>query len=290
MYPSGVAGVSGRRVTIAGGLSLRAIESGPADGHPVVLVHGFGASVYTFAEMIPVLAAAGFRVIALDLPGHGLSDKPTGNSAYSTRALGEAVLAAATALGVSRFTMIGHSMGGALGLDLALRGTGALDGVVLISSAALGHVFGLALVKVFSPGLVDRFVPALLTRRLVQFVLGIAFATPERPHARDVDEYWAPTQFAEFAWACRSCVHQVTWKRESSARLRGLRLPVLVIAGGRDRLVRGVAERARLIPNATIVKIAEGGHVVLQECAARTNEEVLRFLKALAGGGPRGQD
>ena len=66
MYPSGIPGISARRVPVGGGVSLRVIESGPSDAAPVVLVHGWGASVYSFAETIPALAAAGYRVVAID--------------------------------------------------------------------------------------------------------------------------------------------------------------------------------------------------------------------------------
>jgi pimeloyl-ACP methyl ester carboxylesterase len=69
-----------------------------------------------------------------------------------------------------------------------------------------------------------------------------------------------------------------------ATKLRSLRLPVLVITGGRDLIVRGVASRAKLIPTARIVAIPEGGHLVLQECASKVNEEVLTFL-----GGGRGR-
>ena len=107
----------------------------------------------------------------------------------------------------------------------------------------------------------------------------MAFGTPERPTDRDIDEYWAPTQFPEYARACRVCLHRVTWARVPATKLRSLRLPVLVITGGRDLLVRGGASRARLIPGARIVTIPRGGHLVLQECSTQTNAELVSFLR-----------
>ncbi|HEY8175333.1 MAG TPA: alpha/beta hydrolase [Gemmatimonadaceae bacterium] len=268
-------------VTLDDGLTLRVIQSGPAadDAPAVVLVHGWSASVYTFAEMIPALAEAGYRVIAFDLPGHGLSDKPGEESKYTTRALSDTVLSVASAMSVRRFAFVGHSLGGSLGLDLATRGESRLQRMVLINSVGLGSAPLVLPIRLFSPSIVNRIVPVLLTRRMVELVLRIAFGTSERPTERDIDEYWAPTQFDEFVSACRACLHRVAWGRIPANKLRSVSVPVLVITGGRDLLVRGAVDRAMLVPNVRIVTIREGGHLVLQECASQTNEELLRFLK-----------
>ena len=279
MYPAGEPGVSVQYVTLEDGMRVRVLESGPPNEDAVLLVHGWGASVYSFSEMIPVLANAGHRIIALDLPGHGLSDKPLDEAKYETRALTDAVLATANAMGVRRFAFVGHSLGGSIGLELATRGEPRLERLVLINSVGLGRVLLHEPMKLLSPRIVNRFLPALLTRRTVTLILRLAFGTRERPRARDIDEYWAPTQFDEFAWACRACVHRVTWRRVSATKLRSLRLPVLVMTGGRDALVHGTAERAKLIPGVRIVALREGGHVVLQDCAPQSNAELLRFLR-----------
>lgn len=280
MYPAGEAGVSVHDVTLDDGLTVRVIESGPPRDDPVLLVHGLGACVYTFAETIPALAAAGHRAIAFDLPGHGLSEKPTDESKYTTRALSDAILSVATAMGARRFSLVGHSMGGLISLDLAMRGEGRLERLVLINAPGLGSAPILGPVKLLlTPRIVNRIVPALLTRTAAALVLRLAFGAPGRPTERDIDEYWAPTQFDGYASACRACIHRVTWRRAPATKLRSLRLPVLVVTGGRDLLVRGAASRARLIPTARIVTIPQGGHLVLQECASQTNEELLPFLR-----------
>lgn len=292
MYPAGVPGVSVRYVTLEDGTAVRVVESGeerregtgPTHDEAILLVHGWGGSVYTFAEMIPALAAAGYRAVALDLPGHGLSDKPRDDSKYSTRALADAVVATARALGLRRYTFVGHSMGGSLGLELASRGEPGLERLVLISSVGIGTVPVITPIRLLSPSIVNRLAPRLLTRGVITLLLRFAFGTRERPNDRDIDEYWAPTQFDEFAWACRACAHRATWSRAPATQLRRLRLPVLVIAAGRDRIVRGVASRARLIPAARVVYIREGGHIALQECATKTNDEILRFLRSERGG------
>lgn len=279
MYPAGESGVSVRYVTLEDGLTVRVIESGPAGDNPVLLVHGWGACVYTFAETIPALAAAGHRVIAFDLPGHGLSDKPTDESRYTTRALIDTIQSVATAVGARQFSLVGHSMGGLLALELAMRGESRLERLVLINAPGLGNAPLLGPIKLLARRIVNRILPVLLTRTTVALILRLAFGTRERPTERDIDEYWAPTQFDEYAWACRACVHRVTWRRAPATKLRSLRLPVLVVVGGRDLLVRGLASRAGFLPTARVVTIREGGHLVLQERASRTNDELLVFLR-----------
>lgn len=280
MYPAGETGISVRRITVSG-LTLRVITSGADAGMAVVLVHGWGASVYSFAETIPALAMAGYRVVAIDLPGYGLSDKPTDEGRWATRALSDVVLGATKALGIERFTVVGHSMGGAIALDIACRGVPGLSGLVLVNAVGLGLVPAIPLLKLLSPKFVDRFTPVLLTRGLVRVILALAFGTRGRPNERDVDEYWAPSRFREYAWACRACVHRGTWRRTPENELRSLRVPALVIAGGRDPMVFGCATRARLLPESRVVVVGDGGHLVLQECAARVNAEIVRFLGQL---------
>lgn len=278
MYPAGESRIRVKYVTLPDGVTVRVLESIPDQKDAVLLVHGWGGSVYSFAETIPAVAAAGYRAIAFDLPGHGLSDKPTDASRYTVDALGRAVMGVADAMGLRRFSLVGHSMGSTVGLELALQGERRIERLVMISPPAFGRIPLLFLLKLFSPPFVKRFLPRVLSRRMVEFVLRKAFGTRARPTQRDVEEYWAPTQFDEFGWACRECLHTVAWDRLEPSRLRGLRLPMLVIVGGRDRIVHGAAERAKTIPTAQVVQIPDGGHLVMQECSVKANAKLLLFL------------
>lgn len=278
MYPAGDPRINVRYVALPDGVRVRVLESIPEQREAVLLVHGWGGSVYSFSETIPAIAAAGYRAIAFDLPGHGLSDKPTDASHYTTNALAKAVLSVADAMDVRRFTFVGHSLGSMLGLELALQGERRIERLVLISPPSLGRIPLLPFLRLFSPSALNRFLPRLISRRVLELVLRQAFGTRTRPTQRDVEEYWAPTQFDEFAVACRECLHSVSWERLSQAQLRGVRLPVLVIVGERDRIVRGASARAKLIPTAQLVQVPGGGHLVMQECSTKANAKLLLFL------------
>ena len=71
------------------GIRIRVVERGDRKAPPVILVHGWGCSAYAFRFTMPALAAAGFRAIAFDLKGHGLSDKPHTSGEYTIERLVE---------------------------------------------------------------------------------------------------------------------------------------------------------------------------------------------------------
>src|SRR5215212_3534347 len=87
MYPAGVEGVAARFVTLATGLRVRVVEAGAEDATPVVLVPGWGCGAWVFHETLLPLAAAGFRAIAVELKGHGFSDKPASASEYTIESM-----------------------------------------------------------------------------------------------------------------------------------------------------------------------------------------------------------
>ena len=284
MYPAGVAGLATRFVTLDRDIRVRLIEGGQRHSPAVLLVHGWGGYTYSFAEMIPALLHAGYRIVALELPGHGLSDKPAEESWYSGESLTRIVVQVVERERLGPFAYVGHSMGGLLGLRLAVSGTlASLQRLVLISSAGLTRIPILPPIKAISPRAVNRFVPPLLTRGLITGILRAAFGTKDRPTQHDIDQYWALTQWDEYAWACRACLHHVDFSSVPAEQLRNLRLPVLVISGGRDRVIGGAggSKRAKLIPTARLVHLREGGHLVMQECAQRTNAEIVAFLSGM---------
>src|SRR5207249_421231 len=87
MYPAGVPGVRTRWLTTPDGIRLRVAEAGDENAPAVVTVHGWCECLYTFRHALEMLPRAGFRAIAPDMRGAGLSDKPRANGAYTSAAL-----------------------------------------------------------------------------------------------------------------------------------------------------------------------------------------------------------
>ncbi len=102
------------------GVRLHAVAVGPPDGEPVVLLHGFPEFWYGWRKQIGPLAAAGFRVIALDQRGYNASDKPPRVSDYAIDRPAADVAAVLDVLGIRRAAVVGHDWGGGVGWWLAL--------------------------------------------------------------------------------------------------------------------------------------------------------------------------
>ena len=107
------------RYADVGGLRMAYVEDGPADGHPVLLLHGEPSWSFLYRTVMRVLVDAGLRVIAADMIGFGRSDKPAemGDHSYARHVEWMRALAF-DALGLSGVTMVGQDWGGLLGLRL----------------------------------------------------------------------------------------------------------------------------------------------------------------------------
>jgi haloalkane dehalogenase len=107
------------RYADAGGLRMAYYEAGPAGGEPVLLLHGEPSWSFLYRKVMPVLADAGLRAIAVDMVGFGRSDKPAEMDDHSYARHVEWVRALAfDALGLSGITLVGQDWGGLLGLRL----------------------------------------------------------------------------------------------------------------------------------------------------------------------------
>jgi pimeloyl-ACP methyl ester carboxylesterase len=101
-------------------------------GAPVLLVHGFGTCTFLWRRISPALAMAGYTAIAVDLLGHGESDRP-GDAAYSLEAQAEYLARAVTALRLPAITLVGQDIGALVGLLLATRHGVRIESLVLLS-------------------------------------------------------------------------------------------------------------------------------------------------------------
>ena len=116
----------------ANGLRFHALAAGPADGPLLVLLHGFPETSHCWNKLMPPLAAAGFRVVAPDQRGIGLSSKPEGIAAYRIDHLAADVVAIIRALGRERAQVVGHDWGGAVTWHLAEHHADVVERVAII--------------------------------------------------------------------------------------------------------------------------------------------------------------
>lgn len=286
MFPAGVPDIRTRRVSLGNGTSLRVAEAGDPSAPPVLLLHGWGASIYMWRAWFAPLAAAGRRAVAVDLPGHGLSDKPTEPSVYR---LGRLVALVRELLDQERWTavdVVAQSMAGTIAMELALADA-RVRRQVLVNPAAFGRIRLQALGRSISPAVVDLVLPRLVTRGIVARAHRLVYGNPSLITRRDEDEYWAPSQDPSYARAMRRLLHEFQWSRppadQMAARLRQLRRDALVVLGTRDRLVRDSAPYAAALVAAgaplVIHEVPGGGHAVNEERPGDVLAMVLPFLR-----------
>lgn len=257
---------------------MRLLEAGPAHGPPVVLVHGWGACVYTFRDAVPALARAGRKALAFDLRGHGLSDKPVGRGKYTGDAIRDDLRDFMDAAGVDRADLLGHSLGGGVVLHFALAHPERIRRLVLAAPVGLTRISLPAIGHLLTPRFTDRFARFLTPRWLTNVLLRSTYGKPGRVTAREVDEYWAPSQFPDYYRAARALLEEFDWNPIASERLASISCRMLVILSTADRLIRGAEAPAQAVRGATVATLQGAGHLGIEECAEEFNRMVLAFL------------
>ena len=279
MYPAGIPSVVARRIRLRSGLGVRILESGPPEGTAVVLLHGWGASSFSFRHALALLPQSGIRAIAIDLRGFGLSDKPMERGAYSLDAYLADFESVLDALAVSRPAVVGHSMGGGIALHYALRHAERVANITLINPVGLVPLKLLDLARL-SPRWPFRLFDGSMTPRiLIRLILRhIAYGNAELVTREIVDEYWSPTQLRGFGYATRAAVDEFDWRVVGDTAAASLAVPCVVILGDSDRLVRNSRAAAHRLAGATVHRFA-GGHCVHEEQPAPVYGVIAQFVR-----------
>jgi pimeloyl-ACP methyl ester carboxylesterase len=132
-------------VRLSTGMRMHYAEQGDPRGEPVILIHGYSDSWFSYSRVLPLLDDR-YRVYALDLRGHGNSDRPA--SGYRMSDLAADVLAFMDAKGIVRASVVGHSMGSIVAQQVALAAPRRVSRLVLIGSAtSIRNVSGILELK-----------------------------------------------------------------------------------------------------------------------------------------------
>jgi non-heme chloroperoxidase len=120
-------------VRLSTGVRLSYAAQGDADGRPAILLHGLSDSWFSYSRVLPEISQR-YRLYALDLRGHGDSDRP--DDGYAPREMAADVIAFMDAMGIERAALVGHSMGSFVVQQVALAAPERVAGLVLIGSAS----------------------------------------------------------------------------------------------------------------------------------------------------------
>lgn len=294
MWPAADPAFRVRFVRLRSGAVVRAVEQGPADGPPVLMLPGWGVCVYTFRGNMPGLAAEGYRAIAVDLRGHGRSDKPIGDREYTLPAMVAHVEDIAAALGLDRFALVAQSMAGRIAIELALAMPDRVSRLALISPVALGRVRLIRLGRLSARRVFDPLAGFAKWRRLYRVALETAYGGLGTVEPGDVDEYWAQSQFPGYIAAARSLLGHFDWD-DAAPRVAALTVPVTVFRGTRDRIVAADARKVAAGAGLVMRKVTEpptGGTrelVILDGAGHALNEEAPALLHAALLDAVRGE-
>jgi pimeloyl-ACP methyl ester carboxylesterase len=261
------------------------------DGGPaLVLLHGFGASAFSWREVMAPLAELG-RVVAFDRPAYGLTERPLpgeweGQNPYSADAQVALTVGLMDALVIERAVLVGNSAGGTVAMRTALAHPERVTALVLVDPAVYG---GGGMVPSWLRPLLNtpqmRRLGPLIARRIRSWGLDFARSAWHDP-ALITDEVWEgylkPLRTQNW--------DRALWESTRAARpsdlperLGELTMPVLVVTGDDDRIVP--TERSvRLVgelPDADLVVIHNCGHVPHEECPDPFLEAVVPFLESL---------
>ncbi|HEV7805570.1 MAG TPA: alpha/beta fold hydrolase [Solirubrobacteraceae bacterium] len=259
------------------------------EGPPVILIHGLSGCWQNWLENIPQLARE-HRVIAVDLPGFGQSEMPA--DPISVNGYADTIDALMEELGIDAARIIGNSMGGFTGAELAITYPARVERLVLVAAAGLSieHIrtvreSGLRHraenVAFFYLGwLASRSTIVTRRSRLRSALLKIVAAHPSRLPAPLTMEQVMGSGKPGFSDALEAmCAYPIR------DRLEKIACPTLIIWGEKDLLVpvKDATVFEQLIPDARKIIYKDTGHVAMMERPARFNADVDEFLHESAG-------
>jgi non-heme chloroperoxidase len=277
LLPAGSILPSGQRhqVPTGDGTRLHAIVAGA--GRPLVLTHGALLSLQAWALLWQPLLAAGHRIIAYDLRGHGRST--LGRSGFGVQAYAQDLAAVLEHFDVRRGVVVAHSTGGIGALALAVTAPAAaaahLAGQVLISTAPQGLGDSLQN-RLLAPIVLSGLVHQLLRRRR----LGTLFnRTLFGPHPDPDLVEFARRLMAAAPRQTTIDAPKAVWRFDLCDRLDQVTLPTLVLSGTKDRSVKPEHAQALAdgIPEASLQRFPGAGHLMVLERAEQIALAVTEF-------------
>lgn len=283
-----IAPAAGRFVE-ADGLRIYLQEHGPADGAPVLLIHGTSAWSGTWRDTQAELADAGLRVIALDLPPFGFSDRPD-PAGYDRGAQARRILAVADALQLDRFALVGHSFGGGPTVEVALTEPDRVWALVLVAAALSldsvdaepGPAATIAEIGWLRELLVaSTFTNPLLTRTgLTALIHDPADASPDRIALYQAFFDVTGTTSAIGAWLPELMAPDPSARSLDPSAYQVLQLPALVVWGTEDTATPPAqGERLHgLLPRSELVWLDDVGHIPQIEDVPAFHAAVRPFL------------
>ena len=253
---------------------------------PIVLVHGFGASSFSWRENLNPIADAGFTVYAPDMRGFGLSDKGW-DKRMSQDAQTDRLKAFLDVMRIDRAVLAGNSMGSGIITNFALRYPDRVRGLVLIDPAIYGGMNG---------GLVSALVSLPGIQRWGQYLVRFILANDER-NANTIKSAWFDGSLVtpDVLSGYRRALQTPDWdigllallrdgvSNDLGPRLKELKVPTLIVWGEHDTWISptNAPKLNQDIAGSKLAIMENAGHVPREEKPEEFNQLVIEFVKGL---------
>ncbi len=257
------------------GVRLHVRDTGPREAPVLLLLHGLGASLHTWEPWAQALAPT-YRVVRFDFPGHGLS---AADEDYSDPRTLRLVAALLDALGVSKVTVVGNSMGGRIAWRFAATYPAHVEKLVLLAPDGFASP-GFAYNEPAEVPAVLGVMRWVLPRPMLEANLAPAYA--DRAHLADT----IVTRYHDLMLAPGNRTAMLTRLRQTILTdpvplLRTITAPTLLVWGEQDRMipVSNAQDYLDVIPQARLVTLPALGHLPFEEAPARALIPVRAFLR-----------
>ncbi|OIK08153.1 alpha/beta hydrolase [Bacillus sp. MUM 116] len=246
----------------------------------VILLHGFLSSTFTFRHLIPLLKQD-YQVLSIDLPPFGKSDKSS-RYVYSYKNLAQTVIKLTEVFGIKKLTLLGHSMGGQIVLNILHMMPELADKAILLCSSAYLKRFGMPLILTSYIPYFHYFVKYWLARTGVKKNLQDTLYNHSLINEEMINGYMQPFLQDKIFIALTKMIRH----REGDLPvevLQKIKTPCLLIWGEHDRsMPLHVGERLNKdLTNSELIVLKETGHAVPEERPGEVYNHIKRFLAAV---------
>ncbi len=272
-------------LTLSPGLTVHVRDQGPRDGQAIILIHGSNASLHTWEPWVTRLQNS-YRVVTLDLPGHGLTGaNPSGVYDYPSYAA--VVDQAMQKLGIARAIIAGNSMGGGVAWTYALAHPDKVAGLVLIDAAGAPNaasrkapigfrIARMPVIKELARVIMPR---AMFESSLKTSISNTAIITPKM-----VDRYWELNRYPgnREATMLRFAAAQKS-RPATPAQLKQIKAPTLILWGAEDNLIPVSSAQwfHKNLQGSKLIIYPKVGHIPMEEVPDRSAIDLTEWVKGL---------
>jgi pimeloyl-ACP methyl ester carboxylesterase/Flp pilus assembly protein TadD len=265
---SSAAAVQFSSVLLKTGVRLRYAYQGDPNGTPVIMLHGFTDSWFSYSQILPLLDQR-YRVYVLDQRGHGESDRPVGG--YAMEQFAGDVIAFMDALKIKDATIVGHSMGSFVAQHVAVEAPERVNRLVLVATATTVHTNDLV-------RQLQRDVNALTDPSPEKFVHDFQVSTAFQPLSNEFFHTVLKESMKLPAHVWREVMTEMM-SPDAGVQLKKIKTPTLVFWGDKDFFPRSEQDSlVSALPNATLKVYKDTGHALHWERPEKFATDLQSFL------------